>query len=85
MRFYFTYGAAGQPFTGGWTEVEAPTREAAYMAFRVYHPDRIEGIVNCADIYSESQFRQTEMYSSGNFGYRCHETITLWRKDGGET
>ena len=82
MRFYFTYGTGGQPFTGGWTEVEAPTRAAACMAFRAYHPDRIEGIVNCASIYSEEQFRQTEMYRIGNFGCRCQETITLRREEG---
>lgn len=22
--FYFTYGSSGQPFIGGWTEVNAP-------------------------------------------------------------
>lgn len=25
-KFYFTYGTDGQPFFGGWTEVEAPGR-----------------------------------------------------------
>ena len=24
MKYYFTYGTDGQPFVGGWTEVEAP-------------------------------------------------------------
>ena len=24
-RFYFTYGTDGQPFVGGWTEVDART------------------------------------------------------------
>ena len=28
-KFYFTYGTDGQPFVGGWTEVEAPDRRAA--------------------------------------------------------
>ena len=23
MKYYFTYGTDGQPFVGGWTEVEA--------------------------------------------------------------
>ena len=38
-KFYFTYGAEGQPFVGGWTEVEAPDGHAACAAFRAYHPD----------------------------------------------
>lgn len=29
-RFYFTYGTDGQPFVGGWTEVEAPNYGAAW-------------------------------------------------------
>lgn len=45
-RFYFTYGTDGQPFFGGWTEVDAPDIHAACAAFRVYHPDKTEGIVN---------------------------------------
>ena len=24
-NFYFTYGTEGQPFFGGWTEVDAPS------------------------------------------------------------
>lgn len=37
-KFYFTYGTDGQPFFGGWTEVEAPDSHAACAAFRAYHP-----------------------------------------------
>ena len=45
-KFYFTYGTDGQPFFGGWTEVEAPDAHAACAAFRAYHPDKTEGLVN---------------------------------------
>lgn len=41
-KFYFTYGTDGQPFFGGWTEVEAPDAHAACAAFRAYHPDKTE-------------------------------------------
>lgn len=79
-RFYFSYGTEGQPFYGGWTEVEAPDIRAASFAFRAIHPDKTEGMLNCCDLYVETQFKQTEMYRSGNFGFRCHETITLRRE-----
>ena len=79
-KFYFTYGTGGQPFVGGWTEVEAPNYGAAIVAFRAYHPDKTKGIVNCASVYDEERFRMTEMYRTGNFNRRCHEIITLRRE-----
>ena len=81
-KFYFTYGSEGQPFCGGWTEVEAPDRHAACAVFRVYHPDKTEGLLNCCTVYTEENFKKTSMYQrpDGNFGYRCHETIILRRE-----
>ncbi|MDE6591029.1 MAG: hypothetical protein K2K53_11960 [Oscillospiraceae bacterium] len=77
-EFYFTYGSEGQPFVGGWTLVEAPDIHAACAAFRAFHPDKTPGLLNCADVYDEQQFKATSMYGpKGNFGYRCHETIAL--------
>lgn len=78
-KFYFTYGTEGQPFVGGWTEVGAPNRNAACSAFRAYHPDRTDGLLNCSSVYDEAQFKQTSMYRDGNFNCRCHEIITLRR------
>lgn len=79
-KFYFTYGTDGQPFRGGWTEVEATDGHAACTAFRAYHPDKIEGLLNCSSVYTEEQFKTTEMFVTGNFGFRCHETIILRRE-----
>lgn len=77
-KFYFTYGTDGkQPFVGGWTEVEASDLTLACEAFRLYHPDRTPGLLNCSSVYDEEQFRRTRMYTESNFGCRCHETITL--------
>lgn len=78
-KYYFTYGTDGQPFCGGWTEVEADDSHIACVAFRAYHPDKTEGILNCAYVYTEEQFEKTEMYCTDNFGYRVHETITVTR------
>lgn len=80
-KFYFTYGSEGQPFHGGWTEVEAPDGHAACTAFRAYHPDKTEGLLNCSSVYDEEHFKKTILYGpDGNFGYRCHETIVLRRE-----
>lgn len=76
-KFYFTYGTVGQPFCGGWTEVEAPDINAACTLFRIVHPDKVKDTLNCGGIYAESSFKETTMYSHGNFGKRCWETITL--------
>lgn len=79
-KFYFTYGIEGQPFVGGWTEIEAPDGAIAAELFRAVHPDKTPGILNCAWVYSEEQFKQTEMADpNGNFGYFCHEKITVTR------
>lgn len=80
-RFYFTYGTDGQPYVGGWTEVEAPDVRAACAAFRAYHPDKDEGLLNCSSVYTEEQFKRTEMAGpNGNFHRFCHEVITLRRE-----
>lgn len=77
-KFYFTYGTDGQPFVGGWTEVEAPDRHAACAAFRAYHPDKTEGLLNCSSVYSEETFLKLCMSGpDGNFGRHCHEVITI--------
>ena len=79
-KFYFTYGSEGYPFIGGWTEVEAEEVDEARAAFRAYHPDKINGVLNCSDLYYEAHFKSTSMYRNGNRGNFCHETITLRRE-----
>ena len=80
-KFYFTYGTSRQyDYQGGWTEVEAPDMGAACAAFRVYHPDKSKGIMNCGFVYTEELFKATKMYTEGNFGAQCHERITLLRE-----
>lgn len=76
-KFYFTYGTEGQPFSGGWTEVIADSREKAEAAFRIYHPDKIPGLLNCSSVYSEDVMKTTSMFAHGNFGQRCWEVIRL--------
>lgn len=75
LRFYFTYGSDGQPFSGGWTVVEAPNMASACAVFRAYHPDKTEGLLNCSDVYDEEHFMLSEMSATDNLGSRCHEVI----------
>lgn len=63
-RFFFTYGTEGQPFFGGWTEAEAPDIKAACTAFRVYHPDKTKGLLNCSGIYTEAEFVKADIPGS---------------------
>lgn len=80
--FYFTYGLEGQPFVGGWTEIVAPDPKTAITAFRAFHPDKYEGILNCAFFYIGNDFKKTKMYENGNFGARCHEKIVITKQEG---
>lgn len=79
-KFYFTYGVEGQPFVGGWTEVEAQDLDMACSAFRAYHPDQHGSLLNCSSVYDEERLKRTSMYRDGNFHSRCHEVITLRRE-----
>lgn len=80
-KFYFTYGTDGsQPFISGWTEIEAPDAHTARALFQAYHPNKTEGILNCAWIYTQEKFEKTEMWKQrGNFGNQCHEKIAVTR------
>ena len=77
--FYFTYGTDGQPYRGGWTEIEAPDMQTACALFRAYHPDKTEGLLNCASVYTEEYMQTSGMWENGNFGARCDERITVTR------
>lgn len=82
-NFYFTYGTDGQPFFGGWTMIRAKDMRTACALFRAVHPDQIDGILNCASVYDEATFLNTCMGQTGeNFGHGCHETITVFVKEG---
>lgn len=80
LRFFFTYGTSGQPFRGGWTEVHAENVEKACEAFQAYHPSKEGNLLACSSVYTEAEFKKTEMYRTDNFGARCHEIITLRRE-----
>ena len=75
-KFYYTYGAAKHPFSGGWTVVIADNEPEAVRLFRAVHPDRTSGILNCASFYTEENFQRTSMFkSNSNIGHGLHEII----------
>lgn len=77
-KYYFTYGTAEfYPYKGGWTIVHAENRQQACELFRIMHPDRIAGVLNCADYYSAEYFEKTECFQSGNGKGYTHEVIKL--------
>lgn len=78
-KYYFTYASDGSnPYCGGWTEVWAPNRNLACTAFRMVHPDKFPGFLNCAGVYSAEEFKKTRMAAAGgNFGFCCQETISM--------
>lgn len=39
--YYFTYATSHSfPFLGGWTEIEAPSKDAAIQLFNHLHPNK---------------------------------------------
>lgn len=79
-KFYFTYGSDERfPFQYGWTEIEAPSYDLACAVFREHHPDRDpeEHCLNCADVYTEDEFKDTPDFMQANWRDRCHERITM--------
>lgn len=74
LNFYFTYGTADYyPYIGGWTTVSAPNYRQACEVFRAVHPNIRKGILNCADIYSETEFKK--LFDGENYGAGEHEHI----------
>ena len=49
----------------------------AEKIFDLFHPPKENGIHNCGSIYFKFEFEKTKMFTKGNFGYFCHERITV--------
>lgn len=80
-KFYYTYGTnEHHPFNGGWTEINADSRDIADKIFGIFHPNSPgkENYLNCAFIYDEKTFRNTEMGKRNcNLGAGCQECIDV--------
>ena len=81
--FYFTYGSSdeNQAYRGGWTEVEADTRQEAVAGYMAYHPANKRGLLPCCGVaYDHQQMERSGMLTEGNFGIFCHDRITIKRE-----
>lgn len=78
MKVFYTFGSDERfPFQGGWVEVEADSMKQAHALYRTAYPDRVPGLLNCADYYTEEQFVNTGMMETGNRGTYCHRKIKV--------
>ena len=78
LKYYFTFGSDGYPYRGGWVTVEAENFKIVIDIFRMLYPDRGNGLLNCAEYYSEEAFKNTIMYANNdNLGNACHCEICL--------
>ena len=76
-KYYVTFGSEGQPFHGGWLEIEAENYNQACHLFMAIYPPK-DGLMNCCSIYHEENFKKTSMYQTNdNMGSSCHGTISL--------
>lgn len=83
MKIFYTFGSDECfPFYGGWVEVEAPSMKEAHAIFREHYPDRMQGILNCSNYYTEAQFRESSMPDTGNRGAFCHRRLRAGQKEG---
>lgn len=56
-RYFFTFGSSDQfPFNNGYLIVKAENIRQAVSLFRVYFPDRTDGVINCSDYYTEADW-----------------------------
>lgn len=79
--YYFTFGCnAKHPFKGGWIIIKAKNKKNAEKVFGLYFSDKSDfGECKYSMIYSENEFKRTQMYLNGNYGKRCHGIIEFKR------
>ncbi len=79
-NYYFTFGSSSTyPFQDGWITIKAPDMHLASEMFKSTYPNPYdEDMLNCAFVYSEEEFKETEMYKQqSNRGYDCHGCFAL--------
>lgn len=75
---YVTFGTNGQIYDGGWIRINAENREEAIekMIERYGEENFNEhGLYRFAFMYTEEEFKETEMYQNGNMGVYEHEYL----------
>ena len=60
----------------GYTCSSEDLEKEAHAIFREHYPDRTPGTLNCSDYYTEAQFKESDMLSTGNRGAFCHRKLS---------
>ena len=76
-NYYFTFGSSpNYPFQNGWVMIQAPSRTAAIQIYNAYYPPKTRGLVNCAFIYEEEEFKRVKNLIGRDIaGAGCHRII----------
>lgn len=79
QKYYFTFGSdEAFPYYGGWVIIEAANEIMARDLFAIIFPNRRHNTLNCAWVYTEEKFKQTDMYKKNdNMGSACHAHFKL--------
>lgn len=78
IKIFYTFGTDEiYPYCGGWVEVEAPNLKKSHALFRKFFPDRIPGVLRCANYYTEDAFFKTDMPATGNYNAGCYAKFRL--------
>ena len=76
--FYFSFGTSEHfPHQMGWVEVRAKDRMEACEMFSSHYPKH-DGLINCAFVYDEREWRRAGMDRENALGHVCHQTIDSW-------
>lgn len=77
MTYYFMYDDSGEyPFTGGWTEVDAPSYALAILLHSTIH-NRKDGRLDCSSVVTKTGFIRNNYEKDGYCGEFCREHIFL--------
>ncbi len=79
QKYYFTFGSDEDfPYYGGWVIIEAANETMARELFAIIYPNKHHTTLNCAWVYSEEDFEQTDMFKkNNNLGSACHAHFKL--------
>lgn len=80
-KYYFTFGPTEKyPYQDGWVTVIAVSMGQAVDFFKARFGEAAmtpDGYIACSTIFPQEEFRNTSMYTEGNYGVYCHEVFGL--------
>lgn len=76
--YYFTFGTENQIYRGGWIKIAAESLREAEEKFKKHYGEEAvneRGLLRYAFAYTEAEFFEELMATTGNFGTYCREVI----------